>query len=103
MVNALRVTAIKCLAGAAFVLVLGAQTDADRERRLADLESKMRRLDPSFLRKPAPPWIHGSPDLERRLDVFPAAHEPSPVFHRPKLIRLQPLSVTGDAQKSEEH
>src|SRR5690349_18432262 len=102
MVNALGATAIKCLAGAAFVLALGAQTDADRERRLADLESKMRRLDPEFSPQTGATVDSRLSDLELRLDALLArtsAATPPAVETNP----LQPLSVTGDAQKSEEH
>src|SRR4051794_7388413 len=98
MVNALRATAIKWLAGAAFVLVLGAQTDGDRERRLGDLESKMRRLDPAFSPQTGATMDSRLADLERRLDALLARASPVP-SPSAETNPLQPLSVTGDAQK----
>jgi hypothetical protein len=84
-------------------VVLNAQTDADRERRLADLERKVRQLDPTFT--PAVTSLDGRlAELEKKVDSLlaggrtpapatPAAPDPTP---------LQTVSVTGDYQKSDE-
>ena len=48
MVKLILETAVKVSLVIALSATALAQTDADRERRLADLERKLRQLDPSF-------------------------------------------------------
>ena len=48
MVKLMCAATVKIAIAAAVATVLYAQTDADRERRLADLERKIRQLDPAF-------------------------------------------------------
>lgn len=92
---------------------LHGQTDADRERRLLELERKIRQLDPTYVQSAsAATFDQRLQELERVVDgvlarsqqVKPAADEQSvaallaPQRSRP----LQPVSVTGDYQTSGE-
>ena len=116
----MRAATVKCLLGIVGAAVLSAQTDVDRERRLADLERKMRLLDASFLpsngvsvdarlaelelkidgllatgQKAAPQLAAGVQSAQASAPLLPA----SPAANQ---APLQTLSVTGDYQKSGE-
>lgn len=99
-----------------FLLVLGlsiaaAQAPVDLEKRLADLERKMKQLDPSFVPATDLALIQRLDALEERLDKALSAKAPAPT---PTLAEaapvpalpsqpgpsLQPVSITGDFQKA---
>src|SRR5215475_8776827 len=97
-----------------FCSALPAQTDADRERRLAELERKMRQVDPTFA-----PAVGASidirlSDLERKMDALleagnsKPANSPSAIAEQPapgaslNQSPLQQVSVAGDYQRSGE-
>jgi hypothetical protein len=119
MVKFAGAASIKLVFLALTALAVFAQTDAERERRLADLERKMRQLDPTFS-----PMSGGSidvrlSDVERKIDGLLAASRPNtplpaasnsseastqptpptPVFDQSP---LQQVSINGDYQKSGE-
>jgi hypothetical protein len=103
------------LASAGFVLTapLHGQTDADRDRRLAELERKVRQLDPAFVSPPsAASFDQRLQELERAVDRLlanaphsPPAGDSLPAAASPPAQAtppLQPVSVTGDYQMSAE-
>jgi hypothetical protein len=109
MVNVYRRTTVKLL-GALIILpaLIFSQTDTDRERRLLELERKVRLLDPSFTQQ-GTTFDERLLSLERRVDGLlsrspesaaaqPSAAPPSPTAPQP----LQPISVLGDYQASGE-
>src|SRR5215510_3350766 len=103
MVKLIVTTTVKLLLAGLVGVALHAQTDADRERRLAELERKMRQLDPAF--SPAAGSIDiRLADLERRVEALLAAGNPVPAAPAaaPEQSPLQPVSITGDYQKSGE-
>lgn len=76
-----------------------AQTDADRERRLAVLERKLRQLDPSFTVTETDRVDARLNALEQRIDQLLANRtSTAPASTTP----LQPVSITGDYQTSAE-
>jgi hypothetical protein len=93
-------------------MVLVAQTDADRERRITELERKLGRLEPTFT-----PSVRGSLDdrltaLEQRVDQLvarapsAAASAPTgaatPAEAAPSGAPLQTISISGTNQSSGE-
>jgi hypothetical protein len=89
--------------------------NADRERRLIELERKLRQLDPTFGTAAAGNFDDRLAALERALDHLVAAARQPPVAtpapasaSQPAAMPerapapLQPVSVTGDAQSSGE-
>jgi len=105
------------------VLVLGvigfapatAQTQPDVERRLADLERKMKQLDPSFVPTTEQSVLERLQALESKMELALAAKaKPTVAEAAPATTQqpvqaalapqagpsLQPVSVTGDFQKS---
>ncbi len=102
IVNNISTALVKVITFAiAFAALAAAQTDADRDRRLAELERKISVLDPSFKLKGAN-FDERLAALERRIDelVTPktqvAAAQPIPT------TPLQPLSIQGDYQSTGE-
>ena len=113
MVNTIQKTAVKLLAIAVLTTTAFSQTDADRERRLAELERKVNLLDPTFT-----PTISGDFDqrlaaAEQKIDqllnrpmpapTVVAAAAPAPVVPSsvtPTPAPLQPVSISGDYQAS---
>jgi hypothetical protein len=119
MVKFIRAAAVNLLIAATAAVVLNAQTDAERERRLADLERKVRQLDPTF--SPGQASIDARlAELERRVDSLLATSPVAPLVPTPvsaaveKNVQLptppvgsdqaplQTVSVSGDYQKSSE-
>jgi hypothetical protein len=104
MVKSFQVATVKCLVVVTAVAVLSAQTDADRERRLADLESKVRQLDPSFLPSNGASIDLRLKELEQKIDGLLAVRTAPPAATPPAAATtdapFQAISVTGDAQKS---
>jgi hypothetical protein len=95
--------------------VLLAQTDADRERRLVELERKIRELDPNLKRAPSGSFDDRLAALERSIDELLSARQsaqpaasaaatllPTGALPAPNTSPLQTVSVTGDAQSSGE-
>jgi hypothetical protein len=78
-----------------------AQADADRERRLAELERKVRQLDPSYV-TPAPgaTFDQRLQELEGVVDRLLASSQPATPVQRPSAAPLQSVSVTGDSQSA---
>jgi hypothetical protein len=107
MVKILRAALVKYVIAAAAAIVLNAQTDADRERRIVELERKLRQLDPTFSPGSAASIDDRLTELERRIDGLLAARtemqsaQPSPPLS-PNQAPLQPVSITGDYQASGE-
>jgi hypothetical protein len=118
MVKPFRIAAVKCLVWMTAVVLLSAQTDADRERRLTDLERKVRQLDPSFTPSKLPSIEIRLAELEQRVNALLAASHampqaPAATFEQaatPQSLPgatadqapLQPILITGDYQKSDE-
>lgn len=118
MVKFIRIATVKCLVLMAAVVVLNAQTDADRERRLTELERKVRQLDPSFTPSKLPSIEIRLAELEQRVNALLAASHavpqapaaPSDQAAAPQSLPsatadqapLQPILITGDYQKSGE-
>jgi hypothetical protein len=99
---------VKFIAVATVMLVgflsapLPGQTDADRERRLTELERKIRQLDPAYV-PPAPTagFDQRLQELERVVDRLLNASGPPPSQQQPQpTTALQPVSVTGDYQSA---
>jgi hypothetical protein len=89
------------LAGFFVVPVLG-QTDADRERRLAELERKVRQLDPAFAPGPSANFDQRLQELEQAVERLIGGSQraqPAPVAQT-AATPLEPVSVTGDYQAS---
>lgn len=93
------------------------QTPPDVEQRLADLERRMKSLDPTFVPAPNLNVLQRLQALETRMDAMlasktpqvvaesappPPVKPPAPVASAlvPPLPPLQPVSVSGDFQKS---
>jgi len=105
MVKSIRAASINLLMALAAAAILHAQTDADRERRLAELERKVRQLDPGFSPGQGAIDIRLA-ELEQRVDRLLAAGtavaaSPAPVSSASQ-TPLQTVSVSGDYQKSAE-
>lgn len=105
MVKALAVATVKCLL--LLALPLCAQVTSDQERRLSELERKVRQLDPSY----TPPSAQSDVDqrlaaLEQTIDRLLAAKAPEPMpvpaSPSPSTSPLQALSVTGNYDASTE-
>lgn len=108
MVNILQIPVVKVTAVAMVLtcVVYGqAGTDADRERRLAELERKVLRLDPAFKTEMSAGFDDRLAALEKRIDELLAgqtsaavtpAQTPAPVSP------LQPVSIQGDYQSQGE-
>ena len=92
-----------------------AQTDADRERRLTQLEQKIKQLDPTYTLPAAPSIDDRLTALEQRINQLlssrtpPSGPMPSPPAAIPSLAQqpgtaapLQAVSITGDYQASGE-
>lgn len=90
---------------------LHGQTDADRDRRLAELERKIRQLDPAYVPPAAANFDQRLEELERVVDRLVAGSQPAarPAPDSPPApgaqpaqggAPLQPVSVTGDYQTS---
>src|SRR6476469_4215751 len=78
-----------------------AQADADRERRLSELERKIRQLDPSYVPPaPAATFDQRLQELEHAVDRLLAASQPTGPVQLPSTAPLQSVSVTGDYQSS---
>src|SRR5215210_2674599 len=68
MVNTLRGTTLKLLCVLLLGTSLSAQTDADRERRLSELERKIRLLDPAFSQQTNTDFDQRLATAERKID-----------------------------------
>ncbi len=117
MVKLLLETAVNISLVLVMSVAAAAQTDADRERRLADLERKVRQLDPSFA-VPATDSVDARLGaLEQRIDQLlanrtsnaplaqtqPMASAPfAPSTSQSPTSPLQPVSITGDYRTSAE-
>jgi hypothetical protein len=93
----------------ALITPVAAQTDADRERRLAELERKLGELDPTFRARLPAGFEERLAAAERKLDELLAARQapPAPSASAPPAPGASPpaletVSVTGDYQASEE-
>jgi hypothetical protein len=105
-------TAIAAVILAGFLSVsLHGQTDADRERRLAELENKVRQLDPAYVpAATAATFDQRLQDLERAVDrLLAKSQQPGTATDPQSVARellpqdippLQPVSVTGDYETS---
>ena len=98
-----RALRVLCVAGAA----LWAQTTPTLEQRVAELERKVRLLDPSFAAEAAPAGLEERIRLlEAKVEellghsaaLSPAAQAPAPAPQTPVTAPLQPVSVEGDYQ-----
>lgn len=102
---------------AILVLILGlpllGQTDADRERRLTELERKVRQLDPNYVAPASSSFEQRLEQLERTIDGLLEARRAQPANDAasqaavppagpPSSTPLQAISVTGDYQSSSE-
>src|SRR5262245_1798493 len=82
------------------------QTDPELERRVAELEKKIRQLDPSFVSSQEQDFRERLAALEKKVDALletratPAA-SPPPVTETP-LEPLTPVTVTGPRSGEEE-
>src|SRR5262249_49014800 len=114
MVNHFASASIKLLLVIVSCVVVRAQTDADRERRISDLERKMRQLDPGFSPANAASIDIRLAELERRMEglldrsraapsdtVTATREQPSPEAN-PSQAPLQQVSVSGDYKNSSE-
>ncbi|HYI95669.1 MAG TPA: hypothetical protein VEX68_19160 [Bryobacteraceae bacterium] len=108
MVNTLAKALVKAIGSAVvFASLSHAQTEADRDRRLAELERKVRILDPSFKADEAA-FDDRLAALEKRIDEVlarsgsPAASTTVSASAQPLLPKapLEAISVTGDYQQS---
>ena len=113
MVNTLAKALVKIVASAVvFASLSYGQTDADRDRRLAELERKVRILDPSF-KTDAATFDERLGALEKRIDELLAKSAPaaSPAVEsastqtllaQPAAAKppLEAISVQGDYQQS---
>ena len=88
------------------------QSASDLERRVAELERKMRSLDPTFQPSIAPPDLESRLEaLERKMEALMASREPppaataqvpaAPVISPAPGPPLQPVSVSGDFQTAD--
>lgn len=94
--------------------LLNAQTDAERERRLRELETKIQRLDPAFVRPSEGTFDDRLAALEGKIDSLLAERQPAqvapssavatamPESDAPSLSPLQTVSISGDYQASGE-
>ena len=98
---------VKFIAVATVMLVgflsapLHGQTDADRERRLTELERKIRQLDPAYV-PPAPTvsFDQRLQELERVVDRLLSGSTAAVPAAAATDAALQPVSVTGDYQSA---
>jgi hypothetical protein len=118
MVNSIRATSVKLACILCLTLPLFSQTDADRERRLAELERKIKLLDPAFSRADGADFNQRLLAAERKIDQLlgpsqsqtaagpgvptPPATVPSNVAPVAPTAPLQAVSVSGDYQASGE-
>ncbi|MBI1787462.1 MAG: hypothetical protein HYR60_07920 [Acidobacteria bacterium] len=78
---------------------LGGAQSSDLERRVLQLEEKMRKLDPAFGRDAPVDLLSRLEALERKMErLLQAPAEPAP----PAVSPLQPVSVSGDYQASKD-
>ena len=81
----------------------GQQPSSGLERRIADLEAKMRQLDPAFGATVAPELAVRLEALEKKMETLLAARAVPAPTPTPAPVAAQPLelqSVSGDFQKS---
>jgi len=97
MVKLLRAALVKLVLPVLAAAALHAQTDADRERRLADLERKVHQLDPTFA-PAAGPIDARLAELERKVDSLLAGNRAPVPPQNP--APLETVSVTVDDQQS---
>jgi hypothetical protein len=93
-----------------FATVAAGQTDTDRDRRLAELERKIRQLDPTYVGPMATTFDQRLEHLERTVErLLAGPAKPSPVAEAPVVAAavqpqatqgLQAVSVPGDSQSS---
>lgn len=114
MVNTPLGTTVKLLCVLLLGTGLSAQTDADRERRLSELERKIRLLDPAFTQQANIDFDQRLLAAERKIDdLLGAGTQPQnvsvatiPAGNSPQATTpttpLQALAVTGDYQTSGE-
>lgn len=114
MVNTPLGTTVKLLCVLLLGTALSAQTDADRERRLSELERKIRLLDPAFTQQANIDFDQRLLAAERKIDeLLGAGTQPQnvsvatiPAGNSPQATTpttpLQALAVTGDYQTSGE-
>ncbi len=114
MVNFWAGTIVNVLIASFLTLPVLAQTEADREKRLSELERKIRLLDPSFSAPPVNDFDQRLILAERKIDellgrsvsqnvVSTAQPLPAPnASPSAATSPLQPLSITGDYQTSSE-
>jgi hypothetical protein len=118
MVNSIRATSVKFACILCLTLPLLSQTDTDRERRLAELERKIKLLDPAFSRADGADFNQRLLAAERKIDQLlgpsqsQTAAEPgvptppvtisSNVAPVAPTAPLQAVSVSGDYQASGE-
>jgi hypothetical protein len=114
MVKRLAGIAVKCGFALALPLAALAQTDADRERRLRELERKLHQLDPTFATPEARNFDERLSALEQRIDQLLAVRDSEapaqakvdnaspPQAPPPPASPLQAVSITGDYQTAAE-
>jgi hypothetical protein len=108
MVNTIEQAAIKLFIVLFLTCPLASQTDSERDRRLAELERKVRLLDPSYTAAPEADFDQRLANLEQSVNRLLSAQRTEaeaakPIERTANPERpLQPLSVTGDYSKSEE-
>ncbi|MBM3774596.1 MAG: hypothetical protein FJW37_05470 [Acidobacteria bacterium] len=112
MVKSFSEATVKCVFAIALTLPIQGQTDADRERRLAELERKARQLDGSYAVPAAASFDERLGELERIMDRLlasreaPATAEAAPATSTPVLAQdtppLQAVSVMGASQTTGE-
>src|ERR1051325_3440432 len=97
MVKSLRAASVKLVLWALAAGALHAQTDIDRERRLADLERKVHQLDPTFAPATGPIDARLA-ELERKVDSLLDRNRARVPPQNP--APLETVSVSGDYQQS---
>ena len=105
MVKSIVIAAVACIVSTLGAASLHGQTDQDRERRLTELERKVRQLDPAYRPPESATFDERLQDLERAVGnllalkaepVTAAAQQPQ------STAPLQPVSVPGGLQLSGE-
>jgi hypothetical protein len=109
MVNNTGTTAVKLLIVAVLTTNAFSQTDADRERRLTELERKVKLLDPTFTPSSSAGFDQRLAAAEQKIDQLlsrPAPSTAAVVSAAPNPLDssasgpLQPVSISGDYQTS---